>query len=87
MTTDDYLQELRFWGALLVSPDELWGTAEHPSIADGLALLLDDYRDELSRRLAQCDISVCPSPTWHRSSWCYAGEKRFVCDVCARIAV
>jgi len=50
---------------------------------------IDEYlrRLALKRLVLACaawDVRVCVSPTWHRPYWRYAGNQRYVCEICER---
>ncbi len=55
-------------------------------------MTIEAYLQQLRarRRMLGCpwwDVRVCCSPWWHRRYWFYAGEGRFHCEICERIAV
>lgn len=84
VTLDQFLLELRERRLILISPDEVWPS---PLFTDELRRALRQHRRELRQLVDLADIRTCASPTWHRKYWRYAGNGRYVCPVCEKIAV
>lgn len=84
MTLDEFLLQVRLRRLVLISERDVWPS---PRVTGDIVQALRRHRKHLLTLIRDGDIRVCPSWDRHRPYWRYAGQGRYVCEVCERIKV
>lgn len=83
----DFLRAQRI--ALAYTSDGVGLAWHYTGLPKEIRRAIHNRRRSLARLMRQGDIRLCPSPPTHRSSWRYdgnfAGQQRYICDLCAAI--
>ena len=82
MSLDELLLAIRERRLLLLSENEIW-----PSPLDTRAIrrALHKHRKGIRLLIAWDSIDTCPSRDLHRKYWRYAGNGRYICEICEKI--
>lgn len=84
MNIDDLLAQVRERRLILQGNAALWSPNTYTPQVTQRAV--KQHRTALLRLISQADIRVCPSQNWHKAYWRYAGNQRYVCEICARLS-
>ena len=79
MTIEELFQQAREYDMLVISPTEVWPS---PWVTTEVIGALLEHQDEVNRRLALGDASLCPNPSLHSRSWVSIGRGRQLCRIC-----
>lgn len=85
MELDELLREVRRRRLILLQHGVLW--SPNTPVPGATRRAIVQHRPALLHLIKQGDIRVCADCELHRPYWKHAGSGRYVCDVCARIAV
>lgn len=82
---DEVLQWIRDYRLILLYNGALWSPNQRVPMP--VRRGIKQHRAALLALIAQSDIRVCASPSWHRAYWKRSSGQSYICEVCETIKV
>jgi hypothetical protein len=83
MTLEELLAQVRDRRLLLLQHGALWSPNQHVPMPTRRAIR--EHKAALLALIAEADIRVCASPSWHRAYWRRTTGQCYICEICQNI--